>query len=49
MLADGLTKPLLNTSFDKFVQQLGLIDVTDCLQANEPKLNVSLEDLGWFE
>jgi hypothetical protein len=31
MLADGLTKPLINTSFDQFVQQLGLVDVSDRL------------------
>jgi hypothetical protein len=29
MLTDRLTKLLLNTSFDQFVQQLGLIDISD--------------------
>jgi len=31
MLADGLTKPLLNGAFDSFVEQSGLIDISEQL------------------
>ena len=48
MLADGLTKPIINTSFDQFVQQLGLVDVSDRLESSEQGHKVSLEHLGWF-
>ena len=49
MLTDGLTKPLINTSFDQFVQQLGLVDVSDRLESGDPGHEVSLDHLGWFE
>jgi hypothetical protein len=49
MLADGLTKPLINTSFDYFVQQLGLVDVSNRLESGDQDHEVSLEHLGWFE
>ena len=52
MLADGLTKPVINTSFDRFIQQLGLIDISDKLQlsrGSEQKEDVSLDQLGWFD
>ena len=49
MLADGLTKPLINTSFDQFVQQLGLVDVSDRLESGDPGHEISLDHLGWFE
>jgi hypothetical protein len=49
MLADGLTKPLLNTSFDQFIQQLGLVDVSDRLENSDQEHEISLENLGWFE
>jgi hypothetical protein len=32
MLADGLTKPIINTSFDAFIHQLGLVEVSEKLQ-----------------
>lgn len=31
MLADGLTKPLLNDAFDRFVKQLSLVDISEQL------------------
>jgi hypothetical protein len=49
MLADGLTKPLLNTSFDQFVQQLGLVNVSDRLENSDQEHEISLENLGWCE
>jgi hypothetical protein len=51
MLADGLTKPIINTSFDKFIQQLGLIDISDKLQSNcaSEQEDVLLDQLGWFD
>jgi hypothetical protein len=35
MLADGLTKALQNNAFDAFVQQLGLVDITEKLGIQE--------------
>jgi hypothetical protein len=52
MLADGLTKPVINTSFDQFIQQLGLIDISDKLllsRGSEQKEDVSLDQLRWFD
>ena len=31
MIADGLTKALTNTSFDKARKQLGLVDISEAL------------------
>jgi hypothetical protein len=31
MLADGLTKALQNNAFEAFIQQLGLVDITEKL------------------
>lgn len=54
MLADGLTKALSNTAFDAFIQQLGLVDVTDKLKEKRElddmtdtisRLQSDLEDL----
>lgn len=54
MLADGLTKALTSTAFDAFVQQLGLVDVTDKLKEKRElddmtdtvsRLQSGLEDL----
>jgi hypothetical protein len=42
MLADGLTKPIINTSFDAFIHQLGLVEVSEKLQQpreSEPEEN----------
>jgi hypothetical protein len=49
MLANSLTKPLINTSFDQFVQQLGLVNVSDQLESGNQDHEASLEHLGWFE
>jgi hypothetical protein len=52
MLADGLTKALQNNAFDAFVQQLGLVDVTEKLghriqelQELDPKNYLEMEIL----
>jgi hypothetical protein len=49
MLTNRLTKPLLNTSFDQFIQQLGLVNVSDQLENSDQEHEISLENLGWFE
>jgi hypothetical protein len=49
MLTDGLMKPLINTSFDQFVQQLGLVNVSDWLESGDQDHKALLEHLGWFE
>jgi len=40
MIADGLTKALPRQRFERFVDQLGLVDITGILQAQE----ASVED-----
>jgi hypothetical protein len=52
MLADGLTKALQNNAFNAFVQQLGLVDVTEKLghriqelQELDPKNYLEMESL----
>ena len=37
MLADGLTKALTTEKFRKFVQQLGLVDVQEKIEARKLK------------
>jgi hypothetical protein len=49
ILTNGLIKPLINTSFDQFVQQLGLVDVSDRLESGNQDHEASLEHLGWFK
>jgi hypothetical protein len=49
MLADRLTKLLLNTLFDQFIQQLGLVNVSDQLENSNQEHEISFENLGWFE
>jgi hypothetical protein len=49
MLADGLMKPFINMSFNYFVQQLGLVDVSNRLESGNQDHEVLLEHLGWFE
>jgi hypothetical protein len=49
MLANGLMKPLINTSFNQFVQQLGLVNVSDWLESGNQDHEASLEHLRWFE
>jgi len=35
MIADGLTKALPRQRFERFVDQLGLVDITGIIQAHE--------------
>ncbi|KAL2137689.1 hypothetical protein VTI28DRAFT_8559 [Corynascus sepedonium] len=46
MLADGLTKPLLNDAFDRFVKQLSLIDISEQLDERRRIEREAEEQMG---
>ena len=38
MLADGLTKALLRQKQERFIQQLGLVDISHLLKKDKPDM-----------